>query len=644
MRLFLALFISIFFGFSNLFGQDCLSSYQSLENRVEQSDNILIGEIINTNSFWKGQLIMTQFEVKPEFSFKGNESNSILLEVQGGQVGLEKLHVSPGFQPIIGEKVLLFLDGDNKLSNGFLSINYIRDSEQASNELIQLNQLTGSNYSIAQKPSATAKTAAPSINSFSPISVSAGTGQTLTISGSGFGASRGNGYVEFKNANDGGNTWVRPLAAEYVSWSDSEIKVKVTAASGGGANNGTAGTGKIRVVDNSGSTATSDNDLTVRFSRLNVVSDGEPFQTKHINQNNNGGYTFVYHPSFPTDAKNAFESKLNDWRCGVLVNFGIGQSTSTAKPARDGENIIRFSDANEMPQGVLGVTYSWWAGCLTGQWFVEEIDMMYNVDRAFYFGEGATPNGQYDFRTVVLHEIGHAVQLGHVISSNESMHFSVAPGQSKRSLSERDKEGGEFVMNQSSTTNSCSQGTMTLLSANNCNLGAASQGGLAKADKNSVTVGGSTTIRLSDFVGNIQWQQSGTGDNYSDISGAVEQDYSTGALFQTTWYRAKVKNGTSQEAFSNEVKVTVGLTSIGEKKFVSNIYPNPVNTTLNLEISKPGGYQITVTDILGRTALKADVNLTTLYSLDVSNISSGVYFLHLKNQENESQSIKIIKQ
>ncbi|MFT7163342.1 MAG: hypothetical protein ACI9GZ_004544, partial [Bacteroidia bacterium] len=468
--------------------------------------------------------------------------------------------------------------------------------------------------------------------------------QTLTINGSGFGSSRGNGYVEFKNANDGGNTWVRPLASEYVSWSDSEIKVKVTASSGGGANNGTAGTGGIRVFENSGTSATSSNDLIVRFSRLNVVSDGEPFQTKHINQNNNGGYTFFYHPSFPTAAKAAFESELNDWRCGVLVNFGIGQSTSTAKPARDGENIIRFSDTSEMPQGVLGVTYSWWAGCITGQWYVEEIDMMYNSDQSFYFGEGSTPSGQYDFRTVVLHEIGHAVQLGHVINSNESMHFSVARGQSKRELSDRDKEGGEFVMNQSSTTNSCSQGTMSLLDANNCNLGAASKGGLAKADENSVTLGGSTTIRLTNHIGNIQWQQSTTGDNYSDISGANAENYSTGALFQTTWYRAKVKNGTSQEAFSNEEKVSVGLTSVGEFRFVSNFFPNPVVDVLNLDFSEKGSYQFSIVDLTGRKLLIDQKKLVGNYSLNLSFIPSGIYLLEIKNKKQQTQWVKIIKE
>jgi hypothetical protein len=641
MKLFLFFILSVFT--VNLSGQECFIDNTPIEQKIDQSNNIVIGEISATYSFWRGQMIFTQFQINPLVNFKSIKTEPFFIEVEGGQVGLERLKVFPGFIPINGEKVLLYLDENFRLSNGILSIKYISNSEIHKDELSQISNATNVFYPSFEEISARPTTDALGISSFTPTSVSAGTGQTLTINGSGFGSSRGNGYVEFKNANDGGNTWVRPLASEYVSWTDSKIEVKVTASSGGGANNGMAGSGKIRVFENSGASATSKDDLIVIFSRLNVVYGGEPFQTKHINQNNNGGYTFAYHPSFPASAKVAFESELNDWRCGILVNFGIGQSTSTAKPARDGENIIRFSDPNEMPQSVLGITYIWWVGCTAKEWYLVEIDMMYNSDQSFYFGEGSTPTGQIDFRTVVLHEIGHAVQLGHVINSKESMHFSVAKGQSKRKLSGRDKEGGKFVMNQISTTNSCRQGTMSLLNANNCNSGVASKGGLAKADENSVTLGGSTTIRLTNHIGNIQWQQRTTGDNYSDISGANAENYSTGELFQTTWYRAKVKNGTIQEAFSNEEKVNAGLTSVGEFSFVSSFFPNPVVDVLNLDFSEEGSYQFSIVDLAGRKLLIDQKKLVGNYSLNLSFIPAGIYLLEIKNKKQQTQWVKIIK-
>ena len=77
----------------------------------------------------------------------------------------------------------------------------------------------------------------PSITSISPISGSVGT--TVTIKGANFGASRGTSYVKFNTQ--------KAATADYVSWSDSQIKVKVpsgattgpvTVTTSGGTSNG----------------------------------------------------------------------------------------------------------------------------------------------------------------------------------------------------------------------------------------------------------------------------------------------------------------------------------------------------------------------------------------------------------------------
>jgi hypothetical protein len=65
--------------------------------------------------------------------------------------------------------------------------------------------------------------ATPTITNFTPTSITSGTSSSLTINGTNFGATQGTGFVEFKNANDGGTTWVKPLTTDYVSWSNTQI-------------------------------------------------------------------------------------------------------------------------------------------------------------------------------------------------------------------------------------------------------------------------------------------------------------------------------------------------------------------------------------------------------------------------------------
>jgi hypothetical protein len=57
--------------------------------------------------------------------------------------------------------------------------------------------------------------------------INAGTDDILTIVGSSFGATRGNGQVKFKNADDGGAMYIQKLnAIDYLSWSDNQIQIK----------------------------------------------------------------------------------------------------------------------------------------------------------------------------------------------------------------------------------------------------------------------------------------------------------------------------------------------------------------------------------------------------------------------------------
>lgn len=66
----------------------------------------------------------------------------------------------------------------------------------------------------------------------------------------------------------------------------------------------------------------------------------------------------------------------------------------------------------------------------------------------------------------------------------------------------------------------------------------------------------STTLSLSGYVGAIQWQQF-LGGNWTDISGATADTYTSPNLSSSAMFRARVISGNCAEVFSNSIEVTV---------------------------------------------------------------------------------------
>jgi len=73
------------------------------------------------------------------------------------------------------------------------------------------------------------------------------------------------------------------------------------------------------------------------------------------------------------------------------------------------------------------------------------------------------------------------------------------------------------------------------------------------------------------------------------------------------------------------------------------IYPNPVENSLTLEsnINIPNA-QLNIFDQLGRSVLRRDASDVSKVTLDVSNLSSGMYFLRVEgNGLSRSQAVVI---
>lgn len=496
----LLLFALLFFSFRTTFASDGQHMLPlTLEERITEADMVVEGEVISQQSFWDTQQknIYTSNIIQVYKSFKGNVvGQQVELITEGGAVGLKKHVLSTSLQLRPGQQGVFFLSrqqllpqspGNQHLSTmaygsqqGFVKYDIsnkkaigVFERYTSVQELYQhITKQTGQSYrqlsvnealkdkpAVEQQQQQTQSTkVAPLITSLLPTTFSAGTGVILTINGSGFGARRGDGAVEFPNADDGGQTYVQPFPSEYVSWSDKQIKVYVPSATGDG---GTPGSGAIRVVTNDGSTIASETPIIVEFAYSNVTFDEKTFRPRLINKDGKGGYTIHFAPSMRNrqPAQEGFRRAMTTWVCVSGVNWRIGETSTIEKSEEDEEIVVRFAPSSVVGAGVLARTFSYYEGCIIAGrdtvWYVSEFDMEINSSINWQYGPGAPVARQFDFETVMLHELGHAHQLSHVILPSAIMHYAIEFERIIRDLSTADIAGANLIMANSIGDNRC---------------------------------------------------------------------------------------------------------------------------------------------------------------------------------------------
>ena len=81
--------------------------------------------------------------------------------------------------------------------------------------------------------------------------------------------------------------------------------------------------------------------------------------------------------------------------------------------------------------------------------------------------------------------------------------------------------------------------------------------GTASASETEICEDGNVTFTLAGYDGSIQWQNSTDGSTWNDIAGAISDTYTTVALSNDMYYRAKVYNAGCDDDFSNEILIAV---------------------------------------------------------------------------------------
>ncbi|PSR55431.1 hypothetical protein AHMF7605_18930 [Adhaeribacter arboris] len=663
------------------FGQEtCVLTPINLEERAREANLIVEAEVLNQQAYWDAahRNIYTRHTLQLYKIIKGTAPETLVVVTEGGQVG-GSYHVFSGtLQLKIGEQGIFFLNpapakmlsaNQNEAlftvyssSQGFIWYNVL--TQQAlepfktystiSKELYPaLRKVTQPNFKNIRpnpavktptpssgKPQAPAGAwrthAAPAISGFAPDTITAGTGSLLTIRGSNFGSIRGTGSVQFRNADNGGSSFIDILAADYIFWTDTEIQVRVPGKNG---TNNTPGSGDIQITNNDGLTVNSTQRLVIEYSISQVVHEERLFSPRLVNSNGLGGYTFQFAPDFSQNepAKIAFTRALNTWSCHTGINWNTGATATQTIAADDEVNLVCFDDGDELPRGVLARCISRYSGCgddTADQWRVAEMDVVFNQSTRWNYSIASPQSLQVDFETVTLHEMGHGHQLNHVIKPGTVMHYAVNRGQETRILDARtDIAGGQFTMAQNVISNQCGPGRMIPQPVTTCSPSPESLTFTAEVVSETEVRANwtlNTTFPATSFI----LERSKDAATWSTLSTVPVSGSSAPYTFSdlkplsgVSYYRLKIVTADQTFTYSPIERIT------REVPVSLAIAPNPVEgNTLWLQYvtQESGQLQIHVYDVVGR--LHRIYNRTyqansDLIDLDVSGLDPGLYVL-----------------
>ncbi|MDO7845050.1 T9SS type A sorting domain-containing protein [Hymenobacter sp. M29] len=669
----------------------CLMAPVEPAQRARQAALVVEAQVLDAQGFWNAghTRLFTRHRLRVFSLLKGQvaDTTGLMLVTEGGRLGLDQQVLTNTLALAPGQQGVFFLTPapwpglpagaaytPYASQQGFIEFN---TTERIATEPFrtypaldaaffkEITSLTGqprqllhANPALAPATIPVRRTTAATISSFSPQRLPAGAGAVLTIVGDGFGSSRGTGFVDFRNADDGGSTRVKAREADYLSWTNNRIEVRVpSAASGGSPISGghPAGSGTVRVTTADQSVVESAGAVTIIYALSNVEStDGTLLQRpNHIALNASGGISFRFGPNFTANAaaSAAWQRALATWRCQTGMNWDVAATNATNAIADDGQNVVAFDAGAELPALVLGRTTSYYRGCYapSGEvvFWVKEIDMQFDDGATFQFGPAFAIGvlGQIDFETVAVHELGHAQQLTHLILPGAVMHYAVARGQNTRALNTNsDVAGGRQVLRVRSFRQlGC--GGPALLPAPLTSFAA------------QYAAGTGTTLtwatRDECFLSSFVVERSLSGDTLAWTRLATVAPRPPDAQYQYVdaqapgglhYYRLRLLR--PDGSLDNVAPALV--TSEGASATAS-IFPNPVTgdvLRLQYPTAADGTVVFRIYDRLGRRLRTTSVALTTglnVVPLSLTNLIPGLYILRWQDAQGRTGSRKFVR-
>jgi hypothetical protein len=467
---------------------------------VQSSELMVRARVIERQSIWNASKtkIYTIHQLLVLESYKGNTNAELTLITEGGDLPELSVEFSDRIDLFAGDEAVLLLNQipahwkglpsypnafcvGTSLEGVFMVNPNNRNVSDIFNRFTNIDELKRSVQNISGEtarifipelrnnlPETNGSTAA-TISSLSPTVITAGTKSILTINGTGFGATRGTGFVEFTTAS---GSFAQPFAKDYISWSDNQIRVMVPSRLVGQAPDNAAASGQVKVTPSAGAVATSAGSITVKYALFNApIAAGDTAAVMNAgNFNTLGGYTLQFNnqfnTSFTTEGRETFLRTLNKWMCATRFNWTISATESSIRAdLNDGVNVVTDDVLSPLPANVLGRGMNYVSGCGSGnatKAITVGQDIIFNDNPgglAWNFGSDAPTASEFDFETTALHELGHLHQIAHARNTSaEVMAATVGAGFSRKNLTQNDIDAGLDVMARSSVSVGCNVG------------------------------------------------------------------------------------------------------------------------------------------------------------------------------------------
>ena len=420
-----------------------------LEEKVDNSRAIVLGEVLDTDSYFKGEkTIFTQVTFEVEEYLQGKGPQTLEFDVAGGEIGERAYRQtdSPTFKEedqalvffqetspweiFAGRKGVHFLSLESKDKDPLYR--YLKGDliEEEKEEILEEKELTlgeknqASLNQLLEESLAQDSGNEPRITGVSSPTTSAGTDQVLTVYGENFGSAREGNYpvIGFRFYED--NYMYDPAWIKH--WSDNRIEVEVNV---------------IEINDYyyaPGSWPPPQG--TVGF----LEEEGELVDSYYLEVS----FGFIGHkwplsmvPFYVDLGGKSGEYMTPILRAASTWSMGGGdlyfdfQGETTAGAREDGKNVIAFTDLNN--DYLVGRARLYYMGDN-----IVEADIELN-QQADYNLEGSCPSHKVDLESVALHEIGHWLDLTDLYGSDDRgkvMYGYTEKGQVLRDLSWAERE------------------------------------------------------------------------------------------------------------------------------------------------------------------------------------------------------------
>lgn len=653
-----------------------------LTDRMDEADAAVIGRVVRSEAFYNafGEIYTMHtlaIDARADTEPLTLPVDTLKFFTMGGQINDEQLVVYPSLRGISDADGLFLLSrykGDRVVSDegilyrptavhesymnfdvttgNFTDGGNVVGNLEAVNELVRnhigrpLVALTDRDF--AARPVG-GRSMMPVVNNISPRFVSAGVGDEITITGSGFGANRGS--VFFDSPDDGtGGAFTGTNPADIISWSNTSIRVQVVSEAGGG---------RVIVRTADGQQVTSPVAIDVNFAVTNLsLNDGQVVTPLLIDDeaDGNGGYIFTVSNTNANGGRSlagdapalaALTRAVTTWQQDGDYSIYLQGTTSLQQPSRDdGVNIVSYdSDAYdfdvELGSGTVGIAFSYFSACGASEFEVSGIDVLFrrpgnpngiggsvNYD----FGPGLSGSGT-DFESVALHELGHTLQLKHVADPNEVMSFRITNGATQRDISPDTESGANFVFELAAEYEP---------PVINCggDFGEERQYQTFSAVNGAalpVTWSGFTATPVGKVV-ELDWSVAASANNaYFTVERSLD-----GARFQTLAEVPAVQHAASYASVDEEPGAGVSFYRIAQTDFDGtrsysevrrvafaeaagiSVYPNPVVNELTVAGSAG---ELTVYDAAGRRVMRQPAATAGRTRVDVSALPTGQYLV-----------------